>query len=689
MEVLPLQRFKRAGKYLRAFLILATLGIILLFIMLLSLWIYAKILGPPPIAVPESTLYYSDSGNVIGETHNGQKRYWVPLESISPELIKATVAIEDRQFYSHKGFDIKRIGGALLADIRAGAKVQGASTITQQYARNLFLDHDKTWKRKMHEALYTIRLEMNYSKKEILEGYLNTIYYGHGAYGIEAASHYYFGKNAKDLTLAEASMLAGVPKGPSSYSPIVNLEKAKTRQEIVLQSMVNKEYISETELKKASETPLSFVGEHAISTNKIAPYFQDAVKQTLKTKLQMDERTIELGGLRVYTTLNEQQQVLAEEAFANTIDKSSSIQGALVAMKPGTGEITALVGGRDYQQSPFNRATQAIRQPGSTIKPLLYYAALENGFTPSSTLTSEATTFRFNDGESSYSPKNYNYQYANGDITLAQAIAVSDNIYAVKTHLFLGQQKLIETAKRFGLTTKMEEVPSLALGTSGARVIEMVNAYSILASGGKKVQPVFITKVENHKGEVLYEQKKETEQILDPDQAFVMTEMLTGVFDETLNGYTKVTGSTIAKQLTRPYAGKSGSTATDSWIIGYTPQLVSGVWTGYDQSKKIEKPAEKTYAKKIWATFMETSLKDEPVKYFKETDNVIGVYINPASGKLATERCPISRLTYFVKGTEPQEYCPEHFQGDDGPLKDENDQSEKRPWYKRLLRPWG
>ena len=688
MEVLPLQRFKRAGKYLRAFLILATLGIILLFIMLLSLWIYAKILGPPPIAVPESTLYYSDSGNVIGETHNGQKRYWVPLESISPELIKATVAIEDRQFYSHKGFDIKRIGGALLADIRAGAKVQGASTITQQYARNLFLDHDKTWKRKMHEALYTIRLEMNYSKKEILEGYLNTIYYGHGAYGIEAASHYYFGKNAKDLTLAEASMLAGVPKGPSSYSPIVNLEKAKTRQEIVLQSMVNKEYISETELKKANETPLSFVGEHAISTNKIAPYFQDAVKQTLKTKLQMDERTIELGGLRVYTTLNEQQQVLAEEAFANTIDKSSSIQGALVAMKPGTGEVTALVGGRDYQQSPFNRATQAIRQPGSTIKPLLYYAALENGFTPSSTLTSEATTFRFNDGESSYSPKNYNYQYANGDITLAQAIDVSDNIYAVKTHLFLGQQTLIETAKRFGLTTKMEQVPSLALGTSGARVIEMVNAYSILANGGKKVQPVFITKVENHKGEVLYQQEKETEQILDPDQAFVMTEMLTGVFDETLNGYTKVTGSTIAKQLTRPYAGKSGSTATDSWIIGYTPQLVSGVWTGYDQSKKIEKPAEKTYAKKIWATFMETSLRDEPVKYFKETENVIGVYINPASGKLATERCPVSRLTYFVKGTEPQEYCPEHFQVDD-PLEDETEQSEKTPWYKRLLRPWG
>lgn len=688
MEAQPLQRFKRAGKYMRAFLILATIGLILLFIMLLSLWMYAKILGPPPLAVPESTLYYSDDGHVIGETNSGQKRYWVPIESISPELIHATIAVEDRHFYHHNGFDTKRIGGALLADIKAGAKVQGASTITQQYARNLFLDHDKTWKRKWHEALYTIRLEMNYSKKEILEGYLNTIYYGHGAYGVEAASHFYFGKSAKDLTLAEASMLAGIPKGPSEYSPIINLEKAKKRQKIVLTSMASMHYISKPELEKAFQTPLSFKGEHSIAINKMAPYFQDAVKQVLKTQLHIDERTMELGGLRVYTTLNEKQQALAEEAFAKTIEKSSDIQGALVAMKPDTGEVTALVGGRNYEQSPFNRATQAIRQPGSTIKPLLYYAALENGFTPSTTLKSEVTTFTFDHGRSTYSPKNFNHQYANKEITLAQAIALSDNIYAVKTHLFLGQKKLIETAKRFGLTTKMDEVPSLALGTSGARVVDMVNAYSIFANGGKKVQPVFITRVVNPKGEVLFQQKKATEQILDPNQAFVMTEMLTGVFDGTLNGYTTVTGSTIAKQLTRPYAGKSGSTSTDSWMIGYTPKLVAGVWTGYDQAKKIERPKEKTYAKKIWATFMETSLKGEPVKNFKEPNNVIGVYINPASGKLATDRCPVSRLTYFVKGTEPQEYCPEHFQSDD-PAKDETDQPQKIPWYKRLLKPWG
>lgn len=686
MEITTLQRLKKASKYVRAVLFLSSIGLIFLSIMLLSLLLYAKVLGPPPIAVPESTLYYSDSGNAIGETDHGQKRYWVPIESISPELIKATIAVEDRQFYTHKGFDIKRIGGAILTDIRAGAKVQGASTITQQYARNLFLDHDKTWKRKLNEALYTIRLEMNYSKKEILEGYLNTIYYGHGAYGVEAASQYYFGKNAKELSLAEASMLAGIPKGPTNYSPLVNLEKAKKRQQVVLKAMVNKDYISKIEYEKALKTPLSFKGEHNLVTKKIAPYFQDAVKQELQTQLHIDERTIELGGLRVYTTLNEKQQELAEKAFANTINKTSDIQGALVAMKPDTGKVTALVGGRDYEKSPFNRATQAIRQPGSVIKPLLYYAALENGFTPSTTLTSKATTFTFNGGQATYSPHNFNSQYANADITLAQAIALSDNIYAVKTHLFLGQRTLIDTAKRFGLTTKMKEVPSLALGTSGAHVIEMVNAFSMLANGGKKVQPVFITKVVNQKGEVLYERPKAFEQVLDADRAFVMTEMLTGVFDEKLDGYTKVTGSTIAKQLTRPYAGKSGTTLTDSWMIGYTPQLVTGVWTGYDQSQKIEKPVERTYAKNIWATFMESSLKGQPIKNFQKTNNVVGVYVNPSNGKLATDSCPVSRLTYFIKGTEPVEYCTEHLKSN--PQRDETKQPPKLPWYKRILKPW-
>lgn len=500
MELIPSERFKRTTKYVRAIIILATIGLIILFVLLLSLLIYAKILGPPPLVVPQSTLYYSNDGNVIGETDNGQKRYWAGMDAISPQLIQATVAVEDRQFYTHNGFDIKRIGGAILADIQAMSKVQGASTITQQYARNLFLGHDKTWSRKFNEAFYTIRLEMNYSKKEILEGYLNTIYYGHGAYGAQAASQYYFGKDALDLTLAEASMLAGIPKGPSNYSPLDDLEKAKSRQKVVLQAMKNKSYISERKITEALQDPLTLKGEHGTVTNKTAPYFQDAVKQALKSQLHLDDRTIELGGLKVFTTLDEAQQAVAEDVVSTTIPDSSGIQASIVAMDPATGEVRALVGGKDYAESPFNRATQAVRQPGSTMKPLLYYSALENGFTPSTTLKSETTTFTFDDGHSSYTPHNYNHQYAEGEITMAQAIALSDNIFAVKTHLFLGEQTLVDTARRFGITAKMAAVPSLALGTSGVRAIEMVNAYSILANGGKKVKPVFIKKVENQKG---------------------------------------------------------------------------------------------------------------------------------------------------------------------------------------------
>ena len=237
MEIMTDQRFRKTIKYFRALLIISLVAFSIVFLLFIGIFTYAKILGPPALAVPQSTLYYGDDGSVIGESHNGQKRYWVKLNQISPYLIDATISIEDQNFHEHNGFDFKRIGGAVLADIKAMAKVQGASTITQQYARNLFLEHDKTWSRKLHEAFYTIRLEMNYTKEEILEGYLNTIYYGYGAYGVQAASQFYFGKNASELNLAEASMLAGIPKGPGIYSPLVSLEKAEQRRKVILKAM--------------------------------------------------------------------------------------------------------------------------------------------------------------------------------------------------------------------------------------------------------------------------------------------------------------------------------------------------------------------------------------------------------------------------------------------------------------------
>ncbi|MEH7390104.1 transglycosylase domain-containing protein [Bacillus sp. JJ1474] len=684
MEIMTNQRFKKAGKVLRAIFIFSLIGFILAAIIMAGILLYAKVLGPPPLAVPQSTLFYSDNGTVIGESHNGQKRYWVELSDISPYLVKATVSIEDRKFYSHHGFDYKRIAGAIIADVKAMAKVQGASTISQQYARNLFLEHEKTWKRKLKEAFYTIRLEMNYSKKEILEGYLNTIYYGHGAYGTEAASQFYFGKHAGELTLGEASILAGIPKGAGIYSPLVSIENAKNRQKIILNTMVENDYIDKKTAEAALQEPLTLVGKHLHTKAKTAPYFQDAVRQALKTELKLDDRIIELGGLKVYTTLDMKQQEIVEQTVDQLISKDSEIQVGMVSMNPKNGHVKAMVGGRDYAESPFNRAVQAIRQPGSTMKPLLYYAALENGFTPSSPMRSEPTTFRFDDERPDYTPKNFNSQYADGDITMAQALALSDNIYAVKTHLFLGIDTLVNTAQKFGISTTMNKVPSLALGTSGVRIIEMANAYSIFANGGKKVAPVLITRVENHKGEIIYEQEKEALPILRSDLAYVMTQMMTGIFDPKLNGYTSVTGRSVINDMTRSYAGKSGSTDTDSWMIGYSPQLVSAVWTGFDKGKTIHKTADKSYAKNIWIRFMEEAHQGLPVKGFKPVKGTVGVYVNPENGKLATDECPVKRLTYFAKGTEPTEYCTAHllYQEEKPGVKE---QPEKKPWYKRLF----
>jgi 1A family penicillin-binding protein len=685
VEIMTDQGFRKTIKYLRALIIISLIGMICMLILLFGILAYAKILGAPPLAVPQSTLFFSDDGTLIGESNSGQKRYWVSLKDISPDLVHATISIEDKNFYSHHGFDYKRIGGAVLADIRAFGKVQGASTITQQYARNLFLEHDKTWKRKLLEAFYTIRIEMNYSKNDILEGYLNTIYYGNGAYGVQAASQYYFGKGAKDLTLAEASMLAGIPKGPGIYSPLASMKNAKARQAVILQSMVKNGYIKKSTAQTASLQGLTITGAHTDHQTNIAPYFEDAVKNALKNQLHLDDKTIALGGLKVYTTLNVKQQEAAEEQVKKQVASTSDIQIALVAMDPKNGQVKAMIGGRDYQKSPFNRAVQAIRQPGSTIKPILYYAALENGFTPSSTMRSEFTTFHFDDGTPDYTPHNFNNKYADGEITLAQALAVSDNIFAVKTHLFLGEDTLIHTARKFGLSTKMNEVPSLALGTSGVRVIEMANAYSLFANGGKKVYPTFITRVEDYNGKVIYEKEDESHKVLNPAKAFVMTQMMTGIFDPKLNGYAKVTGNTVIKDITRPYAGKSGSTDTDSWMIGFSPQLVTAVWAGYDAGKVIDVVPEKTYAKNIWAQFMEEALKDKPVKAFRPPkDGVIGVYVNPANGKLATKDCPVRRFTYFVSGTEPTEYCTEHLKnGDVDSLKKKH--SKKKPWFKKLF----
>ncbi len=638
-------------------------------------------MGAPPVAVPETTVFYDSKNAEIGEISVGGERHWVTLEEISTSLVNATLAIEDQSFYEHHGFDFKRLAGAIIADIKAMAKVQGASTITQQYAKNLYLTQEKTFLRKLAEAWYTIRLEVNYSKEQILEGYLNTIYYGHGVYGVEAAAQFYFGKAAKDITLDEAAMLAGIPKGPSYYSPYNNKEKAISRQQLILSAMEKQHMISKEALTTALQEPLHLQPFEKENDKTIAPYFQDEVKKELETKAHISKELIEKGGLRVYTTLDKDIQAAAEKQIAVTIPDATEIETALVAMNPKTGEVKALVGGRNYTKSPFNRATQALRQPGSTFKPFLYYAALQKGFTPTTQLKSEYTSFSYG-GSQTYTPENYHGYYANDFISMAQALAVSDNIYAVKTHLFLGEDALSTTAQQFGISAKLDKVPSLALGASPVKPIEMVNAYGIIANGGKEITPSFVKRVVDADGNILYDAKLGSKQILDEDTTFVLTDMMTGMFDTSLSGYTSVTGQSIASSLTRPYAGKSGSTKADSWMIGFSPQLVTGVWIGYDQGKNIDDKQEQKYSKQIWANFMEDALQNTAVEQFQPTQNVVGVAVNTETGKLANDSCPNSRFTYFVKGTEPTEYCASEEK--EVETKEERKKEEKeKKWYEK------
>ncbi|ENQ3106785.1 penicillin-binding protein, 1A family [Bacillus sp. 491mf] len=679
---------EKQAKYKRFFLT-ALLSCVLFFVFTIFIvLLVAKILGPPPVAVPQTTIFYANDDSVMGQSHGAQERYNVSLDHISSYVKEATLSIEDQRFYNHHGFDVKRIGGAVIADIKAMEKVQGASTITQQYARNLYLDHDKTWKRKLLEAMYTIRLEVNYNKNDILQGYLNTIYYGHGAYGIEAAARLYFSKNAKDLNLAEASMLAGIPKGPSLYSPYLHKNRAKERQALILNEMVEQGYITKLEAAAAKQEQLGFAPLEKEEVAEIAPYFQGAVQTSLINDAGLDEQTVARGGLRVYTTLDPKLQKIAEHAVNETIPSTTEIETAIVSMNPKTGEVMSLIGGRDYKKSQFNRATQAYRQPGSTFKPFLYYAALEQGFTPATRLKSEHTVFTLGDGVSKYNPTNYKNYYADDFITMTQALAVSDNVYAVKTHLFLEEKSLVKTAKQFGITSSLKDVPSLALGTSPVKPLEMVNAYSLLANGGKRVKPTFIRRVVDHDGNILYDAHLENKQILDENNAFVMEEMMTGMFNKKLSSYTSVTGQNLIPKLSRTYAGKSGSTETDSWMIGFTPNLVTGVWVGYDKQKTISNPTEQVYAKNMWATIMEKGLEETPKQDFKKPANVVALNINPENGKIATKGCPVSVKMYFVKGTEPTEYCMDHIDEKDefeAVLKEKD--KNKQSWWKKYF-PW-
>ena len=499
---------------------------------------------------------------------------------------------------------------------------------------------------------YTFRIEDDYSKTEILEGYLNTINYGHGKYGIENASKYYFNKSASDLTLGEASILVGIPKAPSNYSPLINYDLSKRRQRIVLNTMVSNGYITSSEADNAYNEELIFTQTSDNDELTSLMYYKDAVLDELDQINSIPKNYNEMTGLKIFTNLDFNAQKKLEETISNNLD-DSKLEVASVMINPDTGGIFALIGGKNYQISSYNRATDSLRQVGSTMKPFLYYAALENGFTSSSSFTSEETTFHFENGDD-YSPKNYNNKYGNKPISMAAAVAYSENIYAVKTHLFLGGDALINTARRVGITAKLENIPSLPLGTNEINIIEIVSGYASFANLGYKIKPHLIEKIEDMNGNILYECNHDKELVLNPSLVFILNNILTCTYNTNFIDYNYPTAVNLANKLTHTYAIKSGTTNTDNWYIGYNKNVVMGVWVGYDDNRNINS-SEYKYAQNIWYSAIEEYEigKDDKDVWYSSPSNVSAIFVDPISGKPVTDDKSKKVLMYFLKGTEP------------------------------------
>ena len=593
-----------------------------------------------------NSFYIYDNKNDLVYLGSGNSE-WVDIEDVSPLFLDAIISAEDKNFYSHIGFDYARILKSLYMNIKNGYITQGGSTISQQYIKNMYLDFNQTWKRKAQEAVLTIKLETHYSKDDILEGYINTIYFGQGCYGISEASNYYFNKNPVDLTLEEAIILAGIPKAPNIYNPVYSYENAVNRGKIVAECMLNNGKIDKKTFDNLFNDNIEIYAKNELNNLKTLMYYQDAVMDELKSINGIPDSLIDSGGLKIYTNLDMDKQSILERSITNNMD-NDEVEVASIIIEPKSGKIEALAGGKDYSISQFNRVTNSKRQVGSTIKPFLYYTALENSMTSASTFTSEKTDFVFSNNKT-YSPSNYANMYANADITMAAALAYSDNVYAVKTHLFLGEEKLVNTMETVGLQTKLEPIPSLALGSIEINMLDYATAYNTLASNGYKKDIYFIEKVEDLNGNILYKHKDRKELVLNRNYLYILHEMMSNSYNSDFISYNSPTALSIKDKLTKKYAIKSGSTDNDYWLVGYNPDILMLVWTGNDNNLEVESTYSRI-TKNIWADTVEECLKDVDNNWYKRPQNIEAVMLDPVTGKYSND----GSIFYFLKGTEPE-----------------------------------
>ncbi|ANV86336.1 transglycosylase domain-containing protein [Picosynechococcus sp. PCC 7117] len=562
--------------------------------------------------VPTETSYiYDINGKVLLSLHGEANRTNIELSEVSPELKMAILAIEDSHFYQHNGINPTSIGRAILSNLEAGGITEGASTITMQLVKNLFLAQDRTYNRKLAETVLALRIEQIFPKDEILEMYLNNIYWGHNNYGVETAAESYFNKSAADLTLPEAAVMAGMIQAPEDYSPFRDYQATKQRQKIVLNRLEDLGWITPEEAAAAAQEPL-LVGQPTAWKASASPYITQAVEEELTQRF--GEELVRKGGMRVQTTVDLNMQRRAEETVQKAFQQARSRglradQIAVAAVDPRTHFVKVLVGGRDYEESQFNRAIQSQRQPGSAFKPFVYYTAFASGnYTPFSTIDDSPVSYP--DGNGTYSPQNYGGSFS-GTVSLYDALVTSKNVPAVKLGKAVGLEKVIELCRLLGIESPLQPVISLPLGAVGISPLEMASAYATFASNGWQSETTLILRVTDSQGNVLLDNTPQPRLVLDPWATASLTTVLQGV----VNGGT----GQAANLGDRPAAGKTGTTSSerDVWFVGYVPQLAAAVWIGNDDYRPMGTGTTGGGdAAPIWRAFMQEALKGEEPQYF-------------------------------------------------------------------------
>jgi len=600
-----------------------------------------------------------------------EERHLVALPDVPPLLLRAIIDVEDQRFYSHPGIDFFGVARALLVNVRSGETVQGGSTLTQQLMKNFFLSDERTLRRKVREAGMALVVERRFTKEQILENYINEIYLGQrgaqGIYGVWEASHFYFAKQPQELSIAEIAMLASLIKAPNRYSPFRDPERAKRRRDYALQLMLDEDDITPEEYAAAVVEPLRT--RPATAQTQEAPYFVDFVRHELSQTYPPDVLTRE--GLRIYTALDMQLQHVAEQTVQAGLAElerryprlrgaspDEELQACLIAIEPQTGAIKAMMGGRDYRSTQFNRCTQALRQPGSVFKPFIYLAAFEQsnhgGRSITPTTRVDDAPFEWSYDKQVWTPANYKKRYL-GNVTVREALESSLNAATARIAHDVGLDAVIDMARRMGIRSPLPPYPSIVLGSAEVTPLEVAQAFSVLANGGLGATPQSIKKVLDRNDEPIERNPVHVERVVAPETAYLVTYLMEGVLDSGTGRGARTRGFTL------PAAGKTGTTNDyrDAWFVGFTPDLLTVVWVGFDQKRPLDLAGAEA-ALPIWTDFMKQATAGRPVNPFVPPPGVVLERIDPISGLLATSACPRSIEEGFYTGDEPTAECPLH-----------------------------